>query len=440
MTTRHTAASAQVTEEVAGVQRRTLATLMTTQAFGGVGVSAGVAVAALLVREVSGSETMAGLAQTSQVLGAALITGVLARVMNARGRRVGLSSGYLLGASGALLCVLGGILRQLPVLLTGTTLLGAGTAANNQARYAAADLATPAHHGRAISLVVWTTAIGSILGPNLAEPGARLAGALGIPKLTGPFLFGATGLVLGALIMSIRLRPDPLLLARELRAPATQQGDRPRHDSARAGLAAVKGLPIVRSAAIALGLNQAVMVSVMVMTSIHMDHGGSSLHEIGWVISGHILGMYAFAPLVGALTDRFGGARVMGAASVTNVAALVLAGESHSGTSWQLGIGLFLLGLGWSFGMIASSTVINRGTPLGHRPAVQGLTDMTTGFTAAAGGALAGVIMGGPGYGALNVFAGILNLGVLWGALSVARGLRAQRSPLGNLGGSAAVD
>lgn len=79
--------------DLAGVQRRTVRTLVVSQAVGAVGVTIGVTTASLLARDISGSEAMAGLAQTCQVLGTALAAYALARVMRRRGRRVGLVAG-----------------------------------------------------------------------------------------------------------------------------------------------------------------------------------------------------------------------------------------------------------------------------------------------------------------------------------------------------------
>ena len=126
--------------DVAAVQRRTVTTLVTAQA---VGITIGIATASLLARDISGSERQAGLAQTFQVLGAAVVAVLLARVMGARGRRVGLVLGYALGFSGSVLAVLAGVAGSMSLLLLGAALLGATTAANNAARYAATDLAPP---------------------------------------------------------------------------------------------------------------------------------------------------------------------------------------------------------------------------------------------------------------------------------------------------------
>jgi len=130
------------------VQRRTLGTLVVAQSLGGIGITIGIAVAAILAEDLSGSESLAGLAQTSQVLGTALASFLLAHLMGRRGRRPGLVLGYVIGAAGAALCVVAGVVEMFPLLLVGATLLGATTAANNQSRYAATDLAPPDRRAR----------------------------------------------------------------------------------------------------------------------------------------------------------------------------------------------------------------------------------------------------------------------------------------------------
>lgn len=409
--------------DVAAAQRRTLGTLVTTQAFGGIGVSAAVSVNALLAKDVSGSEQLAGLAQTAQTFGAALVTFLIARLMDARGRRIGLATGYAVGGLGAVISTAAGAVRSFPLLLLGATLVGAMAAANQQSRYAATDLAPADRRGRHLSLVVWATTIGSVAGPNLTGPGGALASRLGLPPLAGPYLFTAAGVVLAVSVMLVRLRPDPLLLARAVAA-----ADAPGRDGARtagpthtSGWAIVRHDPAVRAGALGMALSYAVMVSVMVMTPIHMDHGHASLEVIGLVISVHILGMYAFAPLVGMAVDRWGCPGVLAAGGLVLLVSLVLAGLSPAGASWALGAGLFLLGVGWSMGNVASSTLVTSATTPTSRPLVQGVTDLLTGITAAVGGAVAGFVVGGPGFAALTLFAGLLAFGVVAASVAARR-------------------
>ena len=198
------------------VQRRTIGTLVAAQAIGAVGITIGIATASLLARDISGSESQAGLAQTFQVLGAAVASFLLARLMSRRGRRVGLATGYLLGAVGSVLAVVAGVVDSMALLLVGAVLLGSTTAANSGARYAATDLAPAERRARALSTVVWATTIGAVAGPNLTGLSAAVADRLDIPELTGPFALGSLGMLGAALVVGVFLRPDPLLLAREL--------------------------------------------------------------------------------------------------------------------------------------------------------------------------------------------------------------------------------
>ncbi|MDN5896729.1 MAG: MFS transporter [Nocardioides sp.] len=416
-----------MTVNLPAVQRRTLRVLVVSQAFGAIGLTIGVATASLLAKEISGSERQAGLAQTSQVLGAAVAAYLLARLMSRRGRRFGLVTGNLVGSSGAFLCVVAGVVDSMTVLLIGATLLGATTAANNSARYAATDLAEPEHRARSLAIVVWATTIGAVVGPNLTGLSARVADRLDVPELTGPFVLGSVGMLLSSLLLFTFLRPDPLLTAQRAAAMAPGGGT-----SWRRVRAVLQERPVVGAAVAGLAGAHAVMVAVMVMTPLHMAHGGAELNVIGYVISVHVLGMFAFSPLVGIAADRFGRAPVLGCGGLVLLVALVLCGRAPAGTSWEIFAGLFLLGLGWSLATVASSTLIADHVPLDARTDVQGAADLVMGLAAAAAGGLAGVIVGGLGYGWLNLFALVLVAAVIAAAVVAGR-----RGSFPEAGGSA---
>lgn len=386
------------------VQRRTISTLVGTQVLVGVGVTAGAAVGALLAEDLGGSADLAGLGGTFQVLGGALVAIPMAHLMAARGRRSGLLLGYAIGMVGALVIIAAGLVRSFPLLLVGTSLFGGANAANSQARYAAADLADDAHRGRDLSTVVWATTIGAVVGPNLAGPGEPVARALGLPILTGPYVFSLAGLVLGALLMFTRLRPDPLLLARERAAAVATEPLERQHGSVVRGARTLASRPAALLGVLTTGLGHTVMVSVMVMTPLHMHHGGASLRVIGLVISVHVLGMFAFSPLTGLATDRWGGRACAFAGAAILVVACLLAAQAPSGWSPGLATGLFLLGLGWSFTLVSGSTLIVGAVPVAERAGAQGAADLAMGLAAGGGGALAGLIVGQLGYAVLGVF------------------------------------
>ena len=424
------------------VQRKVVRTLVGSQILSGVGMACGIAVGALLAEDLSGTEALAGVGTTAQVLGTALLTIPVARATAARGRRVGLRWGLAVAFVGAALVLVAAVLRSFPLFAVGMFLFGGGTTANNQARYAAADLAAPLHRGRDLSIVVWATTIGSVAGPNLVGPGKALAHRLGLPELAGTFLFSLVGFVLAWLVVDRLLRPDPLLTARALdaearaerrRAPApdstadggTQPVDVvvsatadpaevPNHDgSMRRGLAVVRGNPRALQAMLVMALGHLVMVSVMVMTPIHMQHGHAELEVIGFVISMHILGMFALSPLVGAAVDRWGPASVAMTGGVILTLAALLASRSQAGWSGLLLVALFLLGVGWSCTLVSGSTLLTSVVTTDERPATQGLADVLMGLAGAAGGVAAGVVVGSLGYSALASGSAVIGVVIL---------------------------
>ncbi len=415
-----------ITAEREQTQRHVVRSLVASQMLGGVGLSAGVAVGALLAEEVSGSAKWAGLGGTFQVLGAALIAVPMARVMAAHGRRPGLALGYTLAAVGAVGLIVSGLIGNFALLLASSLAFGGATASNSQSRYAAADLAMPARRARDLSIVVWATTVGSVLGPNLVGPSAPVADALGIPRLTGPFVFSLVGLLLAIGVVVLRLRPDPLVESRRLAlADGTGTGER-AHGSVTRGLRVAMAIPAARLGLITLALGHAVMVSVMVMTPLHMAHGDAGLEVIGLVISVHILGMYAFSPLTGMAVDRWGGRVVAVVGSVILSSATLLASTSPMGESATLVGGLFLLGVGWSCTLVAGSTLLTAAVPAPERPGAQGASDLLMGLAAGLGGALAGVVVDRVSFQALAL--GALGIAVVIG-LSAALTTASPRVP-----------
>ncbi|WP_443080583.1 MFS transporter [Streptomyces sp. PTD5-9] len=405
------------------LRRRTSAVLIASQILGGLGVPIGIALAPVLATEVSGSEALSGLAPTASVAGTALLSLPLAALMTARGRRPGLVLAYLIGALGAGLVVLATVVGSFPLLLLGMAAFGAGSSANLQARFAAADLVEPDRRGRAISTVVWATTIGSVLGPNIAAPVGRVFRGTAISEQAGPFFFAAVIFLLAALVVGLLLRPDPLLTARAL---APQDGAAAAGRSLRAGFAAVRASARARLALVTVAVSHTAMVSIMVMTPVHLGQHGAGLQLIGLVISGHIAGMYALSPVMGWLSDRFGRLTVIGLAIGLLSCAALLAGTSGAGHG-QTAAGLFLLGLGWSAGLVAGSALLTDSVPQAARAAVQGLSDLTMNTAAGVGGAVAGLIVARAGYGWLNAAGACLLLPLA--ALALRRSLARSAAP-----------
>jgi MFS family permease len=398
--------------EIAAVQRRTLRLLFVTQIISGIGVAVGASVGALLAADIAGVG-VSGLAQSAAVIGTALFAVPATAIVRRHGRRLSLAGGYLLAMIGAVIVLIAATRGTIPLLFLGFFLFGGATTANLQARYAAVDLAPAALRGRHLSLIVWATTIGAVMGPSLAPVAGTFVTRYGMPALAGPYFFSA--LLFGGAILLLTgfLRPDPAVLAREtIQQSGTAGADVPRRGIG-AALSFVRSDPAARLGVSAMAVGSVVMVSVMSMTPVHIKQAGHdpahTLGIVGLVLSFHIAGMYAFSPVFGWLTDKLGRRPVVFAGITLLLAACALAGTAGQSTA-RLAAALMVLGLGWSAGMIAGSTLLNDVTPVELRASAQGLSDLVMGLAGATAGAVSGLIVAGWGYSRLTLLAALATL------------------------------
>jgi MFS family permease len=372
----------------ADVQRRTMGTLVAMQASGNAAIASVVAVSSLLAADLLGGEALAGLGSAMFTAGAALVAVPLAQHMRRRGRRPGLVVAYATAVVGAGLATTAGQIGSFPLFVVGLFLIGAGQAANLVGRYVAADLARPDRRARAISIVVWTGTLGAVLGPTFATLEKDAAASAGFNRLIGPLLFSGAYFALAAVVVAVFMRPDPLVVAGGL-APGGEPRVR-RLAQVRSAFAVIRRFPGARLGLVAVVISQTTMVAVMTMTPLHMrDHGQADLSA--FVIALHIVGMYGLAPAVGLAADRLGrvlviqgGAAVLGLGTVVSV----LAGYHPA----LIFTGLFLLGLGWSCGLIGGSTLLTESVPVHDRVAVQGAADLLMGVCGALGAVISGMV------------------------------------------------
>ena len=336
-------------------QRKVVRVLGLAQVLNGIGVAGTVAAGSLLVSSITKSDGLSGLAQTTSVLGAAVMALPLARLTQRGGRRLALSFGYSMGVIGAGVAIFGGAQRNLFFMLLGAFMVGAASASGYQARFAAIDLSTSENRSKNLSFVVWGSTIGAVAGPNLMEPSGKFAEFLGLPALVGPYLIAAASLLFAVVVIQLFLKPDPYLTANRAADGISQR----KHDSTRTTLSHIRKYPKALFAIAAVATGHLAMVSIMVMTPVHMAHFDITLRIIGFVISIHVLGMYAFSPIVGAISDKIGRIKTIQIGVAILIASALISGLAPDNESFILGIGLFLLGLGWSFTLIAGSTLLS---------------------------------------------------------------------------------
>ncbi|SDJ07824.1 MFS transporter [Nonomuraea jiangxiensis] len=296
-----------------------------------------------------------GLPPTAGVAGVAAGSIGLTWLMRLTGRRSGLITAYAVAAAGAGVAVAGVLFEPL-LVVAGLFLLGVGNAGSQLARYAGADLYPAARQGFALSAVAWAGTIGAVGGPAMLAPATAVADAAGLPAMAGVFLLAlAAAAVAGLVTTGVHRSATPVRRGGQATAP-------PR----------LLAAPAIRIALVAMVASHVVMVALMVAAPLHLDHHGHGLGAVGAVISLHVLGMYALAPLSGRLTDRYGSRRVLVAGVATiGASAVVLVGAAHLSEPW-FAVALFALGYGWSMSMVAGSALLVRDVPPAERLRVQG--------------------------------------------------------------------
>jgi len=399
--------------EQAVVQRRTVVVLSIGQVLGGTAFGATVSLGALLAADISGSDALSGLATASVTLGAALCAIPLARLAARLGRRRALTLGNLFALLGIAVVILAASLRLFPLLLVGILMIGAGNAGNLQSRFAATDLAAPAHRGRDLSVVVWATTVGGVAGPLLLGPGEVVGQAIGMPPQTGSYAFSFAAQAAALVLYLVALRPDPLLAAQRLASAAAATTTVPFVDR-----------PMVaRYAMFAVAGSHVVMASVMAMTPVHLAHMAHGAHGmeaapadvsqlVGVTIALHVAGMYALSPVFGVLADRWGRLRVVLLGQALSAASLGFAIFTND-QAWGVMIALILLGLGWSAATVAGAALLTEASAPELRTRRQGRSDSLMSLSAAAGAVLAGVILSNFQYAGLGIAAFVLVLAIV---------------------------
>ena len=392
--------------DVAAAQRRTLRVLFLTQVISGVGVTIGASVGALLAAELAGVG-ISGMAQSANVIGAALLALPGTTIVYRYGRRPSLAAGYLIAAAGCVILVTAAMRGSIPLLFLGFLLFGGASAAGLQARYAAVDLAPPPLRGRHLSVVVWATTVGAVIGPSLAPIAGKSLIGFGVPILAAPFAASAALFGLATILLLSFLRPDPAVVARTASGDAAAGSPRAPISAA---LQFVQSQPPARLGVSAMAVGHLVMVGVMTMTPVHIRGAGHdathTLSIVGLVLSFHIAGMFAFAPVVGWLTDKLGRRQVIFGGIAVLLAACALAGGAGHDTT-LLASAMMLLGLGWSATMVGGSTLLSDSVPVELRASAQGLSDLLMGLAGASAGALSGVVVSAWGYPRLTLLAAL---------------------------------
>ncbi|MCS6847262.1 MAG: MFS transporter [Anaerolineae bacterium] len=374
--------------------------LMLAQSLAQAAHSTAVTVNTLAAVQLSGQKALAGLAGMAVLGGSALAAYPAGYLMARLGRRYGLVLGAATASLGAGLAGFGIVRASFFAFLWGLFVVGMGRAALDQSRFAAAEVTPQERRARVMSLVIWGATVGAVSGPLLAAPAGNWALSLGMNTYAGPLLLTSAGYAVVAVLLFAMLAVDWQRLverATPLTLPTPSTPPPPRRRSFREAL----HQPSVFAALVAMACGQAAMVLLMASVSVHMSDHGHDLGDISAVISIHVLGMFAFSPLVGQLADRLGRRAVIVAGALVLMAGCVIAPLSLD-TPW-IALGQFFVGLGWSGCYVAGSALLADALGQAERARLQGANDAAVNIASAAGCLGSGLLLAAVGFTWLSV-------------------------------------
>jgi len=319
---------------------------------------------------------LATLPVTCWILGGAIGTMPASLHMKRVGRQRGLTSGTLWGIAGALLCASAIWAQSFWLLCFATLVFGIYNAYGQYYRFAAADAASGDFKATAISLVLAGGLVGGIVGPT----SSRWTIELLAPKFMGAYL-----VLIGFALAT-------MLLLRFIDIPTP--GAAERAGSGRP-LRVIAAQPKFIVAVLAGAIGYGVMNFLMTSTPIAMQACGHPYGDAAFVISSHVVGMFAPSFVSGPLIKRIGTLPVMLAGAALNLAAI---GIALSGiTVAQFWWSLVLLGAGWNFLYLGGTTLLTETYRPEERAKAQGaneqaifimmaISSLTSGFTVATAG------------------------------------------------------
>ncbi len=377
---------------IAILQSRNFVSLLTANTILGAAFPMQLILGGLAGLMIAPSPALATLPSSMQTLAGLVAAAPFSLLMGRLGRRAGFALGAVLTLLGAILATQALVSQNFIWLCAAHFLMGCGWASFQYFRFAAGEVVAPDWRPVAISLMLSSLLVAALVGPQLFILTQDVLAPI-------PFAgaYAATGMlaVLGVV---------PLVFLRMSRPARATRG--PLKDR----FVPLRNPPIQRAVGIA-ALSQGVMVFLMIPTPIAMVGCGFSEATASDVVRWHIVAMFAPGFFTGFLIKRFGAQRVALAGLVIILAAAVAAPLGLSALHFYGS--LIVLGIGWNFGFIGATAMLDAAVSEADKAAVQGANDTIIALVSTICAFASGFVISSLGWAALAVMSGVVVLGCL---------------------------
>jgi len=324
-----------------------------------------------------------------------------AMLMEKIGRKRAFMFSTLFGMSGGALATFAIFNQNFWLFVASGIFIGMFNAFGNYFRFAAADIVEPALKSKAISAVLIGGVIAAIVGPNLANLTRE-----SIPDT----------LFAGNYISIIVIYFLVLMVLSFLKLPHRMHTENKETASTGRPLLVIATQPKFIVALLCAMLGYGVMSFVMTATPLAMHAHDHSFSDTSFVISWHVLGMYAPSFFTGHLIHRYGVLKIMFIGGVLGLGCVAANLLGNSVTHYWAG--LLLLGVSWNFLFIGGTSLLTETYKPEERSKAQALNDFVIFTTVAAASLTAGALQYNYGWQIVNLgvipLLGIILISVLW--------------------------
>ena len=298
------------------------------------------------------------------IVGSMVSSPILSNLMQSTTRRLGLVVGNLAGLIGSLTSLLGIFLGSFEFFLLGSFVSGAYMASQAFYRFAATDDCEDRFKARAISTVLSGGLIAAILGPSMVKISLSLNNSV-------PFLYSYLGVVilncLGPFILSY-IKPIPLS-----KSSGVNINDNSNKTNLNRPLVKIFKSPVIVVSIICSMIAYGVMNLIMTSSPIAIVGCGFGNNQAANVVSAHALAMFAPSFITGKLIEKYGEKSIISMGMILFLLAVLSAYQGVDVSNFY--ISLILIGIGWNFSFIGSTSLLTKNHYPSEKGKVQGIND-----------------------------------------------------------------
>ena len=381
--------------------RRNVPLLATSQALMMSSMSLIITATALVGFELAPDKSLATLPLAVIFIAVMLSSIPAAMLMERIGRKPAFMFSTAFGMAGGVLATLAIFNQNFWLFVASGVLIGVFNAFGNYFRFAAADIVAPELKSKAISAVLIGGVVAAVVGPNLAN-------------ITRESVSGVT--FAGSYISITVIYVVALVVLSFLKLPHRTSFEHRQDSSMARPLSIIAIQPKFIVAIVCAMLGYGVMSFVMTATPLAMHGHNHNFSDTSFVISWHVLGMYAPSFFTGHLIQRFGVLKIMFIGGLLGLGCVAANLLGNSVTHYW--IGLTLLGVSWNFLFIGGTSLLTETYKPEERNKAQAMNDFIIFTTVAIASLTAGALQHNFGWQIVNLgvvpLIGIILVSIVW--------------------------